>query len=196
MRSEAGELSVADARHELQRELGAQEKLLWVGQPRQGLFLRSSDALLIPFSLLWAGFAVFWEASVVRSGAPFFFELWGIPFVLVGIYIVLGRFFVDERQRRRTIYGVTKQRVVIVSGLFGRRIQSLDLGSLPGLSLDERASGLGTISFGGGQSPNAWLQGTGWPTGRARYVPCFDSIADARRVYELIRKAQRDGNRL
>ena len=193
MRSESGELSPVDARHALQRELGPQEKLLWAGQPRQGLLLRSSDALLIPFSLVWAGFAVFWEASVVRTGAPFFFKLWGVPFVLVGIYIVLGRFFVDARQRRHTVYGVTNQRIVIVAGLFGRSVQSLALNMLPGLSLDERASGQGTISFGAGLG-TAWLQGTGWPTGRGRYAPpCFDSIADARRVYELIRRAQQKG---
>jgi hypothetical protein len=192
MRSESAELSIAEVRHELQRELAPQEKLLWVGQPRQGLLLRSADAFLIPFSLLWGGFAVFWEASVVRTGAPFFFKLWGVPFVLVGVYIVLGRFFVDARQRRRTFYGVSNQRVIIVAGLFGRSIQSLDLGSLPGLSLDERTSGQGTISFGTGQWPYAWMQGTGWPTGRGRYAPCFDSIADARQVYELIRRAQRD----
>jgi hypothetical protein len=185
-------MSIADARHALQRELGPQEKLLWAGQPRQGLLLRSSDALLIPFSLVWAGFAVFWEVSVVRTGAPFFFKLWGVPFVLVGIYIVLGRFFVDARQRRHTVYGVTNQRIVIVAGLFGRSVQSLTLNALPGLSLNERASGQGTISFGAGQG--LWLQGAGWPTGRGRYAPpCFDSIADARQVYELIRRAQQKG---
>jgi hypothetical protein len=193
MRSDSGELSVADVRHALQRELGPQEKLLWAGQPRQGLLLRSSDVLLIPFSLLWAGFAVFWEASVVRSGAPFFFKLWGVPFVLVGIYIALGRFFVEARQRQPTVYGVTNQRIVIIAGLSGRSIQSLDLNALPGLSLNERGSGQGTISFAAGQAPYAWLQGAGWPVGRARYAPCFDSIADARQVYELIRRAQRKG---
>ena len=192
MRSESGALSISDVRHELQRELGVQEKLLWAGQPRQGLLLRPSDTFLIPFSLLWAGFAVFWEATVVRAGAPFLFKLLGVPFVLIGIYIVLGRFFVDARQRRRAFYGVTNQRVMIVSGLFGRSVQSLDLSSLPGLSLDEKASGHGTISFGINQAPYTWFQGTGWPTGRGRYTPCFDSIADARPVYELIRKAQRE----
>jgi hypothetical protein len=81
--------------------------------------------------------------------------------------------------------------VIIIAGLFGRSIQSLDLGSLPGLSLDEKVNGQGTISFGTGQWPYAWMQGAGWPTGRGRAVPCFDSIADARQVYELIRRAQR-----
>ncbi len=52
MRLESGQPSISDVRHELQRELGAQEKLLWVSQPKQGLLLRASDIFLIPFSLL------------------------------------------------------------------------------------------------------------------------------------------------
>ncbi len=97
-------------------QLARNERLLWSGQPRGGVRLRASDALFIPFSLMWGGFAVFWEASVLKQGAPGFMALWGIPFVLVGIYIILGRFFVDAWMRSRTYYALTDQRAIIHFG--------------------------------------------------------------------------------
>jgi hypothetical protein len=62
-------------------DLGRGERLLWSGMPRQGLMLRPTDALFIPFSLFWGGFAVFWESSAIIHHAPPLFVVWGIPFL-------------------------------------------------------------------------------------------------------------------
>ena len=43
-------------------------------------------------------------------------QLFGIPFVLIGIYITIGRFFVDAWRRKGTSYGLTTARVIIRSG--------------------------------------------------------------------------------
>lgn len=43
-------------------ELASGEKLVWAGRPRQGIRLGPADILLVPFSLLWCGFATWEEA--------------------------------------------------------------------------------------------------------------------------------------
>src|SRR5262245_49645079 len=114
----------------LHTELGRGERLLWSGQPKQGLRLRPTDAAQIPFSLLWGGFAIFWETMVIAGGAPFFFRLWSIPFVLIGLYMIAGRFFVDAVQRANTHYAITNERVLIVSGWLTRNVRTLSLQNL------------------------------------------------------------------
>ena len=180
----------------IRQRLAPGEALLWHGQPRQGLMLRPADALLIPFSLLWAGFAFYWEWSVLQTDAPWWFVVWGIPFMLMGLYIVIGRFFIDARQRARTAYALTPERVLIVrSGARGRgEVQSFTLGTLADLKLTERADGSGSIVLGRGSGPWAmwggWLM-PGWPGAGAGLAPQLEAIADAARVERLIRDAQR-----
>ena len=64
--------------------LGPGESILWKGKPGKGHLLTAQDAFLIPFSIVWCGFAIFWEGSVLLTDGPFIMKLWGIPFVLMG----------------------------------------------------------------------------------------------------------------
>ena len=143
---------------------------------------------MVPFSLLWGGFAIFWETSVIMSGAPFFFALFGIPFVLVGLYIIFGRFLIDTKQRERTFYGVTDQRIVIISGTFGRKVKSLNLRTLSDISLNENVDHSGTITFGATHPISWWMGNTTWPG--MPTAPSFEMIPEARTVYMKIREAQ------
>lgn len=177
-----------------QGELNPGERLVWTGQPQQGFVLRSSDALMIPFSLLWGGFTIGWEAMAIRESGFFFMAVWGIPFVLVGLYMIFGRFFVDWLLRRKTFYALTNERAIIISGLFNQDIKSLDLTKLSEINLNIRNNGRGTITFGTSYSM-AWMYaGTGFPN-RGRYLaPSFDIIDDARTVYQHIKRLQQEGS--
>lgn len=171
------------ANHELQRELSPGEELLWTGRPLTGLRLQASDALFIPFSLLWGGFAFFWEFSVWKVGAPAFFRLWGIPFVAVGIYLIIGRFIVDAIVRSRTLYALTDYRALILSGLFYRTVRSVDLRILAELGFSESRNGVGTITFGR-PSPSTHRSGT---------RPAeFAFLEQARPVYQRVLAIQAD----
>ncbi len=167
---------------ELRPELLPGEILVWVGQPRKGIFLKKSDAVMIPFSIMWGGFAIFWEAMVIMSGGPFFFKLWGIPFVLVGLYLIFGRFFYDAFVRSQTLYGMTKDRIIIKSGLRFRSVKSFDIRQLGELSVERKSDGSGTILLG----PAAALAPGRWSAGPSTQPPQLEFIEDVDKVYGWI----------
>jgi hypothetical protein len=186
-----------DPAAELERELSPGERLVWSGQPRGGVRLRASDAVAIPFSIFWCGFAVLWEVIALlasnRGGGliALVFPLFGVPFVVIGLYLLVGRFFVDAKARQRTFYGVTTERIVIVSGLFARRTRSLNLRTLGAMSLAERPDGSGTITFGPASPFGHWFAPGGWP-GAAQFASAsFEMIERAREVHDLIRQTQK-----
>ncbi|HKF70355.1 MAG TPA: hypothetical protein VKB68_01295 [Stellaceae bacterium] len=177
---------------ELRQRLEPGERVLWSGRPQQGLMFRKGDLLGIPFSLLWCGFAIFWESQVLSHNAPGFFALWGIPFILIGLYMVFGRFVVDAWQRQRTAYAVTDRRALILSGLWTPTLKSLDIEGLTDIELQEGSGARGTVLLGLAPTNNAAnFLGRGWPGTSAYIPPAFERIADAASVFRIIRDARK-----
>ncbi len=115
----------------------------------------------------------------------------GVPFVVIGLYFIFGRFVVEAKQRASTHYAVTTQRIIIVSGLFSRGVKSLNLRTLSNLSLSEGSSNYGSIFFGGGSPFSFMFRGfSSWPGMGRQLGPHFDQIQGARSVYETIRNAR------
>jgi hypothetical protein len=163
-------------------QLADGEQLVWSGRPRQGLALQPFDVALIPFSLLFGGFTFYWEYEVVSTHQFWVLQFWGIPFVLLGSYMVLGRFLVDAYVRGHTYYGVTDKRVIIAQG---SNTQGIALSDLTGVAVNSYRDRSGTIVFGiPGLPPpssyNAVFQST-----RVTY-PMFTMIPDVQSVYDQI----------
>lgn len=171
----------------VRRQLLLGEQVIWEGRPSSGLVLRPIEAFLIPFSLLWGGFAVFWNAQVWTTEAPLPFKLFGLPFLAIGLYVIIGRFLVDMRIRRRMVYLVTDRRILILRREGSATSKSINIERLPALELNERADGSGTIKFGtSGGAFNGGNFGIWQPTFDP--TPQFIGIDNVRRVYELIQR--------
>jgi hypothetical protein len=127
------------------------ERLVWSGQPRQGLMFQPMDAFLVPFSIVWTGIAAtmfvaggFGMATGQLHSAqlPFLF----IPtlFLVFGAYFTVGRFLHDAWMRSRIHYGVTERRALI---LRGDSLTAIDLARTGTVRLKGGGGGRGTIDF-------------------------------------------------
>jgi hypothetical protein len=172
----------------LKSRLGPGERLIWWDQPRRGIVLRMIDFYLIPFSLVFFSFAIFYTGMMLTfPNAPSSARLMGIGLVAFGIYALIGRFFHDAWRRGRLAYGLTDDRVLIATP---DRCRSLAIDNLGEINMEEFGNGEGSIAFG--REPffafysKSWRRWTGKPS-----VPTLERIADADRVFAAIREAQR-----
>ena len=160
------------------------ETVRWTGEPPSGLIWRPSDLVLVPFSLLWGGFALFWESMVISAGAPLIMMLFGLPFVCVGLYLIVGRFFWDANVRARTRYAVTDRAAYIVMDGFRGAVRRFAGAALGDVGIERKDDGSGTLRFGGALGP---------PSGARSLLPqnVFESIRDVDRAYDAVRAAAR-----
>lgn len=123
--------------------LSSDEYVLWQGKPQKGHIFTAQDVFVIPFSIFWLGFAVVWTALASKSSA--IFGLFGLPFVLVGLYMLFGRFVHKNRLKKKTAYVITNKRVI---RKIGNRVDMRNLNDLPEMQVTTYKDGSGTINFG------------------------------------------------
>ena len=121
--------SSTDVARQFDGRLESGERLLWTGHPPRGLMFHAYDFLLIPFSLVWsAGAIAGGVAAMLQASGPG--PLFGLPFVAVALYLLVGRFIIDAVGRGRTYYAVTDRRAIILSGIISRDTRSIFLRAL------------------------------------------------------------------
>jgi hypothetical protein len=109
-----------EARSVATAQLRSGESLYWAGRSDPSVVFTPADGFLIPFSIVWCGFAVFWEVAAATEGAPVPMVAFGAVFVLVGLYIVAGRFILKRHRKRTTTYAITDRRAVVITGRTSR----------------------------------------------------------------------------
>lgn len=181
-------------------ELLSDETVQWSGQPDPSVIFSKGDIFIIPFSLLWGGFAIFWElaATGILFGPgrgdtpPLFFALFGLPFVIVGQYMIWGRFIYKSWKKKRTYYAVTNKRILIVTTTRGKDVQATFLRDIPTINKSVGTSGIGTLVFGNSAGMTAAYANTGmncWTGGTyGTLPPALYDIKDANNVYELVNR--------
>jgi hypothetical protein len=178
-----------DIENELRPNLSKDEKLLWTARPQTGIKFQTLDIFMIPFSLLWTGtvFSMF-LGPFNRGNAPFLFSIFPLFFLFIGLYFIIGRFFVDIARRKNTAYGITNNRIIIKSGLLNKEVKSLNLRTLSDVTTSEKSDGSGTITLGPTDWRSSMMGNMAWPG--VRQPTQFQYISNVQDVYQLIVKLQ------
>jgi hypothetical protein len=128
-----------------------------------------------------------WNNAARPTPVSSFMMLWGVPFVLIGQYFIWGRFIYASWKKKRTYYGVTGRRVIVVQNGWRKQVASAYIDTLPTIIKETGRNGSGTLRFTPPVSP--WLGARGWGAWDGMSigtVPTFVDIEDLDTVYRLV----------
>lgn len=175
----------------IKQELLTDEYIIWSGQPDGSKIFSKADFFLIPFSLLWGGFAITWEMTVLGFDAPLLFKLWGLPFVAVGLYMIFGRFIYKAKMKKKTYYYVTNKRVISLKNSSRVQVEAEFITSLPAVNKSVNSSGSGDIIFGSsqgflGMNANSGMAFMGRNNRYGNSVLSFFDLKNANEVHKIV----------
>jgi len=185
-----------------QEELLKDEEILWMGQPNPNINFTSMDWFLIPFSIMWGGFAIFWELSALgmlfvnssnETNIPIVFPLFGIPFVIMGLYFIFGRFIYKKWKKRRTYYAITNKRVLIITNTNNKKIMAEFIDNIPAINYSQKSNGIGNIRFGNFNFMTDMYENTGmdfFSGFSGKSSPAFFDIDNVKEVYTLVNEVR------
>ena len=120
------------------------EYLLWCGKPDRIHILGEQDVILIPFSLLWLAFSLFWEWQAIAYSDSLLMVLWGLPFIAIGLYLLFFRLIHQAYLLKHTAYAITNRQLIIIEG---RRVHFYTPANLPPAMLKVHRDGTGSLLF-------------------------------------------------
>ncbi len=176
---------------DLNAYLAPGEKVLWSGKPELKLFVLRTWPLSIFGAVLLVAIIAF-ETTILTTEAPDFLALWGVPFALAGLYMVVGHFLVTYREWGHIEYMLTESRLLIRHGILSPAVAIYSLLGLPHTLIKMQSQDVGNIMFepreGQGYGPWPGYQ-TMWPY-TPGYILGLMYIRNPQHVQQAIEKAR------
>lgn len=170
------------------------EKILWVDRPKDVRVFTFSDIFHIPFSIIifiisfmWEFLAIFGRAE--KGSIEVVFPFLGIPFILVGLYLLFGRFILKFWKNSHTYYAITDKRILILTRMCRKHLKATNLNSITSINKSVNSRGSGNISFGDPSLYSRLYANTGLDflgEFQGNNVLSFYGIKDIEKVYQLI----------
>lgn len=181
-------------------ELLNNEKIMWIGQPETSVIFTSEDFLPTLFGLIFLILGVVSEMFAAKDG-ELLIILFCLLFVIIGIYLLFGRFIQKRYAKKRTYYAVTNQRVLILTHFMSRSLQSKYINKVSDINKIVSKKGIGTIHFGNypcmtdsmGNNIDYKRSFIGFGFDP---VPTFYDIKDVDNVYHLINNLRKNEYKL
>jgi len=158
---------------ELAADLLPHESVVWRGAPEAGVRVRLVDVPLIVFGAFFTLVSLAFVIPLFPLGLL-------LPHFWIGLYFLVGRFFVDSKIRAATTYAVTDSRALIVRTWPLRRSSSVNLDTVAEIAMTHHRDGTSTITFGPHHGP---FTDVTWGFHRPA---SFEAIRDGRHVMELV----------
>lgn len=146
----------------MQREMRPGERLLWADRPVSLRPHAMQHIVTGLFGIPFLAFALFWTAMAsgmllgpsggTGTAFDYLFPMFGLPFILVGIGLVLSPFW-GMWKGRQSIYALSDQRVIVLQGGRSRSVQSWSLEDIAEITRKER-DGSGDVIFSRSWVPN------------------------------------------
>ncbi len=134
----------------VEKELETGEKIVWIGMPVPKFFIPKATGTFI-FGIPWTAFAIFWTVTaswgVFQSGNAnifWLFPLFGIPFIVVGIGMLLSPVFAYKKALK-TVYVITDKRAITFDYIWSREIRSYPPNKLQEIYRKENSDGTGDV---------------------------------------------------
>jgi hypothetical protein len=167
-------------------ELAPGERLIWSGSPRRGVAFGASEIVQTGIGIVFVYLFVQFY-GVARYNSPQENMLWAGLFLGM-MYFSLGTLFMEGMRRRRSVYAITSERLLMINSVFSRFVKSYPLRTITDSKLEEQKGGVGNIWIGRRYLGPGRIDVRLQPTTTNRNG--LEMIPDAKHVYELFLAAR------